>query len=292
VATLPASDLDRLRAATRHPTVDPTRSLFGPTSVSWRVNREAVILLGGGRALLLQVAHPLVAAGVAAHSRYKTDPLRRLQRTLDLMLTLVFSDAAAALAAVQEIQRVHARVRGVLAEDAGPFPGGTPYDASDPHLALWVQATLVETALLVYERFVEPLPPAARAAYYEESKVGFRLFGVPESSIPATLADFEEYVAAMVGGDVLAVSAESREIAASILRPPMPLGVREAMRVMNLFTVGLLPPAIRARYDLAWGIAGDVALGAVAAGVRTALPFVPELFRLMPHARRAHASER
>src|SRR5436309_8596940 len=89
--------------------------LFGPGSVTWRVNREGALLLGGGRALLLQVAHPLVAAGVAAHSRFRSEPLTRLRRTLDRMLTIVFGDAVEALAAVRDIERVHSRVRGALA---------------------------------------------------------------------------------------------------------------------------------------------------------------------------------
>ena len=144
--------------------------------------------------LLLQVAHPLVAAGVAAHSRFRSEPLTRLRRTLDLMLTLVFADAAGTLRAVAEIERVHARVHGVLDADVGPFPGGTPYDANDPELLLWVHATLIDSTLHVYQRFVRPLSPAARATYYEESKRGARLLGIPERLIPRTLGAFETYM--------------------------------------------------------------------------------------------------
>src|SRR5437867_13172578 len=151
------ADLDRLRAATGRTRIDLTRSLYGADSMTWRVNREAVLLLGGGRALLLQVAHPLVAAGVAAHSEFHAHPLRRLWRTLDLMLTLVFADGAGALRAVRTIEGVHARVHGVLEAPSGPFPRGTRYEANDPALLLWVYATLVDTALVVYERLVEPL---------------------------------------------------------------------------------------------------------------------------------------
>jgi uncharacterized protein (DUF2236 family) len=107
------ADLARLRRAAGR-TVDPARSLFGPQSLSWRVNRETTLLLAGGRALLLQIAHPLVAAGVADHSRFEHEPLQRLWRTLDLTLTMVFGSAADALAPVQQIQRVHAHVHGRL----------------------------------------------------------------------------------------------------------------------------------------------------------------------------------
>ena len=284
-AALSPEDLDRLHTA--RPTVDPAESLFGPASVTWRVNREAVILLGGGRALLLQIAHPLVAAGVAAHSRFRQRPLERLWRTLDLMLTLVFADAERAMAAVREIERVHARVRGVLDAGVGPFAPGTPYDASEPGLLFWVYATLVDTALAVYERFVGPLAAGERAAYYEESKVGARLFGIPEPLIPPTLERFEEYVDGMIRGEVLAVGATAREIAASILRPPVPLALAPAFRAGGFLAVGLLPPALRERFGFAWSAGQERALRALAAATRVGLPFLPGCVRLMPHARRA-----
>jgi uncharacterized protein (DUF2236 family) len=283
------ADIERLRTATRRADVDPGRSLFAPDSITWRVHREAVLLLGGGRALLLQVAHPLVAAGVAAYSDFRRRPLDRLWRTLDLMLTIVFADAAAALRAVREIERVHGRVRGTLAADAGPFRRGTGYAAGDPALLLWVFATLVDTGLLVYERFVAPLTAAERAAYYDEAKVTGRLLGIPEDLLPPTLADFAAYVDAMLAGDVLAVGPAGREIADSILRPPLPVGVREAFRAANLFTVGLLPPVMRARYGLAWGATGELALGTLAGATRWLVPVLPGLLRYMPHARRAAA---
>src|SRR5947199_7206930 len=200
---LSAEDVVRLRTACRPPVVDPRDGLFAPESVIRRVNREAVVLLGGGRALLLQIAHPLVAAAVAAHSRFRAEPLARLWRTLDLMLTIVFADAAHALAAAHEIERVHARVHGVLDADVGPWRRGTPYDANDPTLLLWVHATLVESALLVYVRFVAPLSPEDRATYYEESNVGARLLGIPDALVPPSHRAFEDYVDAMVRDDVL-----------------------------------------------------------------------------------------
>jgi len=284
-AHLSPEDLDRLRAARAG--ADPAESLFDPTSVTWRVNREAAILLGGGRALLLQIAHPLVAAGVAAHSRFRQRPLERLWRTLDLMLTLVFADAARAIGAVREIEHVHARVRGVLDAGVGPFARGTPYDASEPRLLFWVYATLVDTALVAYERFVGPLTAGERAAYYEESKMGARLFGIPEPLIPPTLVRFEEYMDGMIHGEVLAVGATARDIAASILRPPVPLALTPAFRAGGFFAVGLLPPALRERFGFAWSAGQERALRAIAAAARVGLPLLPGFARLMPHARRA-----
>jgi uncharacterized protein (DUF2236 family) len=245
------------------------------------------LLLGGGRALLLQVAHPLVAAGVAAHSDFQRAPLQRLWRTLDLTLTITFADAAHAIAAVRQIERVHARVHGRLKEDIGPFSRGTPYDASDPDLLLWVHATLVDTALLVYERFVGPLSSPARARYYAESKVAARLFGIPADLIPPDLDAFRSYMRGMVRGETLAVGSASREIAAAILRPPVTIALQPVFRFVNLFTIAMLPRTIRDRYQVAWGRAGDVTTGALTTAARTLLPLFPNLLRTLPHARRA-----
>jgi len=283
---LTADDVARLRAATGRP-VDPRASLFGPDSISWRVDREATLLLGGGRALLLQVAHPLVAAGVAAHSRFRAEPLARLWRTLDLMLTIVFADARAALAAVHDIERVHARVRGRLEEAVGPFPAGTPYDAADPELLLWVHATLVDSALVAYERFVGPLTPAGRARLWEESKVTARLLGVPDARLPRTFDDFACWFDGVLASDVLAIGASGREVAASILRPPLPFPLAPATALARFATVGLLPPVVRARYGLEWSATQERALSALALVVRRTLPVVPSIVRDMPHARRA-----
>jgi uncharacterized protein (DUF2236 family) len=289
LSALSAADLDRLRAATGRPDIDPARSLFGPGSMSWRVHRERAILLGGGRALLLQVAHPLVAAGVATYSDFRTRPLDRLWRTLDLMLTLVFADAAAALAAVHGIERVHARVRGALDADAGPFPRGTRFAADDPELLLWVHATLVDSGLLAYERLVAPLDDGERSRFYEESKVAARLLGIPDRLVPGTLADFGRYLAGMLDGPALAVSAAAREIAASILDPPLPPGIRHAFHAGNLFAAGFLPPALRERYDLAWGPIREGALQAAVTAIGAVLPLLPSWARFLPHARRAGA---
>jgi len=289
---LAPAEVARLRRAHGRRAGDLSRGLFTPLSITWRVHREAAVLLGGGRALLLQVAHPLVAAGVAAHSRFRSEPLTRLRRTLDLMLTLVFADAAGTLRAVAEIERVHARVHGVLDADVGPFPAGTPYDANDPELLLWVHATLIDSTLHVYQRFVRPLSPAARAAYYEESKRSARLLGIPERLIPRTLGAFETYMRRMIASDVLTIGPVGREIAAAILRPPVPFGLGIAFRAANFVTVGLLPRELRERYRLAWSPRRERALRMLAALSRVTRPLLPACVHVLPHARRAERAAR
>src|SRR5688500_11492083 len=102
-------------------------------------------MLGGGRALILQVAHPKVAAGVAQHSNYREAAWRRLYRTLDVTTRIVFDDQRSSADAADGLRRVHEWVRG--RDDAGER-----YTATDPELLLWVHATLLETSLLIYDR--------------------------------------------------------------------------------------------------------------------------------------------
>jgi uncharacterized protein (DUF2236 family) len=261
--------------------------LFGPDSVTWKINREAVLLLGGGRALLMQVAHPLVASAVAAHSNFRTRPLDRLSRTLELTSTIVFAPAADAIAAVRQIERAHGPVRGKLAAAAGNHRAGTRYDANQDRLLFWVHATLVDSAFSTYERFVAPLPRSAARRHYEESKVVARLFGIADGEIPERWEDFRDYMKAMLEGDDLAVAADGRDIAASIMDPPLPFGIRHGFRTSNFFTRGLLPPRLRERYGLAWSATEERALQALAAVIRRTVPALPPVVRFFPRARRA-----
>src|SRR5882724_8581737 len=119
--------------------------------MTWRVDREiAVLLAAGPRALLLQVAHPKVAAAVAEHSRYRSDPLGRLRDTLDAIYSFAFADTSRATQVVRSVNRLHEHV-------IGRAPDGQAYAALDPHLLLWVYATLIDSSVLAYETFVGPL---------------------------------------------------------------------------------------------------------------------------------------
>jgi uncharacterized protein (DUF2236 family) len=261
--------------------------LFGPASVTWRVGREGALLLGGGRALILQVAHPLVAAGVAEHSNYREDPWGRLYRTLDLTTRAVFGDAETAADAAARLGRVHRRVRGLTRAPGGRFPAGTPYSASDPELLMWVHATLVDTALLFYDRYVRRLTIAERQRYYEEQKALAEAFGVPRERQPADYAEFNEYVASMLESDAIAVTHTLRDVVDAVLHPRLPLPARPLVEALALVTVGTLPERLRAELGLGWGPYRARLLGASAAVARTALPLLPSLLRELPPARRA-----
>ena len=180
---LPSDDAELLRRAGFDATSAPAAGLFDDASWLRRVSREPALLFGGGRALLLEVAHPLVAAGVAEHSNFRRDPFGRLRRTLDAMGAIAFGSAEAALAAARSVERAHAGVRGALVAGAGPFAAGSRYDGRDPALMCWVWATLVDTAIAVYARFVAPLDAEALADYYADQVRMARLLGMPAASV-------------------------------------------------------------------------------------------------------------
>lgn len=246
---LPADDDALLRQVGLTPPEDAEQGLFRSGCWLRRVSAEPVLLFGGGRALLLEVAHPLVAAGVAEHSDFERDPFGRLQRTLDAMSAIVFRPRAAALAAARGVEAAHASVRGRLRCDAGPFRAGTPYSGRDPELVLWVWASLVDTGLLVYERFVAPLDAAARTAYYADQRGVARLLGVPDVLLPATHTAFRRYVDRMLSGDVLTVTEQGRAVARAVLDPAV--RVPGQRRVADL-TAALLPPRLREAFGLDW----------------------------------------
>ena len=261
--------------------------LVGFGSVIWRINRENVLLLGGGRALILQVAHPLVAAGVAEHSGYREDPWGRLYRTLDLVTRIVFGDRATAEAASVRLRDVHRRIVGTTHESAGRFPAGSPYRASDPELLMWVHATLVDTSLLVYERYVRPLGADERDRYYAESMLLGEQYGIPRDLHPQGPREFEAYFREMLASDRIAVTAAMRDVVDATLRPDLPFVARPLVEAINLATVGLLPARLREELGLGWGVNRERLLAASGALVRGALPLLPGLVRELPPARGA-----
>jgi uncharacterized protein (DUF2236 family) len=252
--------------------------LFGPETVTWRVNREAVLLLGGGRALLMQVAHPLVAAGVERHSGYERHPWRRLVRTLDVVTRIVFAERAESERAAARLWGVHARVRGRAGD-------GSAYDARDPDLLLWVWATLVDSSLALYTRCVGELSAGEVERYYAEQTRFAVACGVPEGHWPPDHAAFERYLRATTR-EVLRVGEDARRIAATVVGRG-PLALRAPFALVDLASVGLLPAELRAAYGFPWGSGRERALRVLLAGVRAARPLLPGPLREFPAARAA-----
>jgi uncharacterized protein (DUF2236 family) len=224
-----------------------------------------VLLFGGPRALLMQLAHPLVARGVAEHSGFEAEPFARLQRTLDASFAIVFGTEKSARRMARRVRAIHRRVQG------------EGYAANDPALLLWVHATLVDTALRVHARFLRPLGSAEAAAYYRQSMVVAELLGVPLDEQPPDLVAFRSYVRGMVGS--LEVTDDARRLAASVLHPAVPLIGPPLGVVVGQLTAGLLPPPLRRAYGLSWDPAREAALQAAALASRAALPLVPAPLR-------------
>lgn len=263
------NNIDRLQK------MEANVGLFPRTSVIRRVNREALCLLGGGRAILLQLAHPLVAAGVADYSGFQSDPLARLFRTLDLIHTLVFEDRQRAHGAAQRFRTMHARIQGCLAEDAGRFPAGTLYSAADPHLKLWVHATLVDTGLITYQRLVAPLSLDERNSYYADTLTLARLLGIPDDLLPPTLEDFRTYMATMLASDTLAVTSTARRLAWDVLDPSVGSVQSACAGLLRFVTAGLLPERFQAAYGLPWGAGQQTLLDGLSRTTRILRPVAP-----------------
>jgi uncharacterized protein (DUF2236 family) len=262
-------------------TTPDIEGLYGPASEAWRLNREAMLLLGAGpRALLLQLAHPLIAAGVDEHSDFRADPWRRLQGTLRSYLTIVYGTATAARAEIRRLNGLHRSIAG-----AG-------YTARDPDLSLWVHATLVDTTIAAYDAWLEPMPRDQRARYYAETMPIGRAFGIPADLLPPDLDAFEAYVALMLAPDgPVRVSPLARELADAVLHPPLGPVVPVLASVPARFyawtlwpSIGLLPASIRADYGFRWGPLERSVSAWLVAGWRGWRPLLPVTFRQMPQA--------
>jgi uncharacterized protein (DUF2236 family) len=223
--------------------------LFAPGSVFWRVNRELVSGLAGPRAVLMQIAHPLVAAGVADHSHFREHRFARLYRTAMAAAAITFCSEDLARKAIQAIDRRHKNVHGFLREQAGAFPPGTPYDANNPDLKLWVLSTITDSTILVYDCFVKPLSLLEREEYYRDSLTATRLFNIPDQLVPSTYAGFQAYMHEMLNGKIITVSSTAREIARALFSPS-PAGT--VLYLGSAVGIGLLPERLQQEFGLRW----------------------------------------
>ncbi|NUR11451.1 MAG: DUF2236 domain-containing protein [Bradyrhizobium sp.] len=231
--------LDQVRARA----AGPVAGVFGPASLTWRIDREAVIFLGAGRALLLQLAHPWVATAIAQHSRTLADPIGRFHRTFGIVFPMVFGSLDRAMLSARQLHRRHAMIVGAMPETVGPFAAGSRYCANDIPSLRWVHATLVETALMAHDLVLPPLTTEERERYWSESRLYGGLFGLTPDDLPADWSGFTAYTAAMTQSETLTVSPAAGEIAAQILggarpwlRPP---------RWYRALTARMLPERLR-----------------------------------------------
>jgi uncharacterized protein (DUF2236 family) len=231
--------------------------------VTRRIHRERLVLLGWGRAIAMQFAHPLIAAAVMEHSAFRAGRLARLRRlhgTVRAMLSLTFGNDATILGAATRIRAMHDRVNGTLVTGTGSFAAGTPYSAQDPALLEWVLITLLDSLPLAHATFVEPLSSDEHDAYCRESSSVGRLLGVPEAALPQNMSDVRTAVARQLSSGTLRVGDTARMLMRHILYPPLHVAYWPAARMNRLATIGLLPPQLRAEYGFAWHPGDDRAL--------------------------------
>jgi uncharacterized protein (DUF2236 family) len=266
---MPRGDTREIQGHTHAERLASTDGYFAPGSVIRQIGNTPVTpFLGGGTAVLLQVAHPLVAAGVAEHSGYEGDLWRRLLRTLGALYIVTFGSKSEADRAGAVVQAVHDRVRGSTPSDLGAFPAGTPYSAGDPALMLWAHATLVSSSLSAYQRFVRKLSIAEQESYYADMATVARIFGTPSEVIPVTFSEFRDYFATMLAGNEIAVTEPARAIARMILEARLPAPMRLLAPAHRLATAAQLPPRVRNEYGLRWTPLHEPALAVAAQSVR------------------------
>jgi uncharacterized protein (DUF2236 family) len=265
---------------------------FDDDSMLRRVQREFAVAFAGPRALLMQATHPVAFAGFFASTTALEDPYPRLERTARVLQAIAWGTREEADAATAPVRAVHAKVRGRLREPVGRFPAGTPWRADDPELLLWIIATLVDSNLLVYERYVGPLTRAEKEAYWQDFRTVGEQFGLARADSPADFAAFQAYMRDMLRSGDLAVDRRARELAVDIvMRPPLPPALLPVRELVNQITIGLLPAEVRRLYGFYWDPVRAVAVrGGQEYVRRLLLPVLPRRIRLTPSARGAAAA--
>jgi uncharacterized protein (DUF2236 family) len=282
-----AEDLERSLDRVRVSAAGPREGIFGPASVTWRVDREAAVFLGAGRALLLQLAHPWVAAAIADQSPVLADPLGRFHRTFNVMYTMVFGTPDQALSIARRLHRRHAMVVGVLPTAIGPFAAGSPYHANEVSALRWVHATLVETALLAHDLVLPALSDDAHERYWSEARLYAALFGIPADGLAPDWKSFLAYREAMTESDVLTVSPAARDIAQKIfsgaatrIRPPT---------WYRALTAQLLPVRLRMAFELPLGEVERRSASRALTWMRRTYPLLPDRLRTVGPYQEAQA---
>jgi uncharacterized protein (DUF2236 family) len=253
------------------------------------------MMLGGGRALVLQVAHPVVAEGVGRFSDYESAPWQRLVGTLDLYLSVIYGNRRETPAeAGERLRALHKRIKGVDSD-------GNHWHALDPAAFHWVHATLLQSMVEMRARFGTPLNALERELFYEEMCEVAKLYGLRERDMPPDWTAFEAYFDEMVATQ-LRDSPLLQNVIRTVFRPsrppalPIPDGLwnlisRPGSQLVRLTTIGSLPPVLRRRLGLRWTRNSDLALRAQQEAIRRVFPLLPDRLRLMPPALAARRGE-
>jgi uncharacterized protein (DUF2236 family) len=245
----------------------------------WRYSGDARLMTAAAYAILLQVAHPTVGAGVSEHSDFRADPWGRLLRTLDYSYGMVYGGPRLAAEIGARIRELHKHIKGVK-------PDGEPYHALEPEAYAWVHATLADAIVRGHELFGRRIPPAEIEWFWADWRRQGRLIGVRERDLPEGWRAFRDYFDRMVD-ERLEHTAAVDEVLESLdapAPPPLPFMPERVWRVARLpmgrstllATAGMLPPRLRERLGIPWSRARERELRAVAAASRAATPLMPK----------------
>lgn len=256
--------------------------------VSRRYVGDARLVLVLGRALLLQVGHPVVAAGVAEHSRFQTDPWGRFEGTVGKLMATTYGPDPAAV--TREIRELHKRIKGIDAQ-------GNRYHSLEPEAYFWVLATTLESIVEMARRFARPMSAHELAAFYDEQREQARMLGVRDRDMPATWAAFERYFTEMLhtrieNSDVVHQVVEQL---AHPARPPQlalpPLAWHAigplSGHLLQITNVGTLPPIARERWGIDWSWHQEQQLRLIGRAARSAMSALPPQRRLLPQVTQA-----
>jgi uncharacterized protein (DUF2236 family) len=250
----------------------------GPLTITYTRAGDARVLIAAGYALLLQVSHPTVGAGVSGHSQFRHDPWGRLLRTLDYTTTMVYGGPEAAGAMGRRIHSFHKHIYG---ED----PDGFKYHALDPEAYAWVHATLADAIVLAHERFGRPFNLDQRQLFWSEWLSLGRLLGIRERDLPTSWQAFRDYFDYMVDCRLRRTDAVD-EVMEALARPaPPPLRVLHGRGWATLrpilghasivASVGLLPPTLRHRFGVRWTPVRELEFRAMGSALPAMTPLMP-----------------
>jgi uncharacterized protein (DUF2236 family) len=250
-------------------------------SMARRVQGErSVGLLYGQRALLIGALEPLTYTGTMLATRSGNRPFERLARTAKIQETVFLGTRAEADEVLAKVRQLHERVKGELAEAAGPFPAGTPYSAFDPELMLWTLAVIADSGRAMYEALVRPLDPDERELLWRDYVRFGQLFGLPASEVPASHVEFKAWFDGKLGAPDLAVTEHGREMAPLVaFRQPVPAAARGNIALQNHLIKGTLPPRVREIFGIRWSRAHESSFRAMAAASRRSRSLFPYRMR-------------
>jgi len=262
--------------------------LLGPQSLTWHMTKERALLVGGGRALMLQACHEMVGAGVHQHSAFQTDPWRRLRRTSDFYLSLVYAKQSDIPALNQWLDRAHQGVQG-------KSPSGKTYHANQIDLMLWVQATLADSVAWAWQQIWGPLRDDQLERYWQEQKIIGQAIGVQMQDLPEEWPGFQQWMKEQSQG--LSKTPAGEAVMSHLQDLPVALpGIPSLLwdaslplsRSLSRQAIAAgLPEHLREQFDLSWGPAEQKRWEQTCRRLGMVLKITPPPLKHSHHARRA-----